>query len=955
MPQPIKKSDIIENDILKSVIVEFENAKKVTDDYNKALKQTASLLKTKLSDTKIFDSNSVKEHNMAIKEANMLFNQKLKAEEQLKKNAILEEKIVAQQIKNKKLLNKETENEIKAQNRSQSIYMKFNDELRKTREEYRDLAIRKVAFNDLSKKEESQLSRLENKVQQYDKALKKVDASMGMHQRNVGNYASGNATLSNSVNQLTREMPAFANSVSTGFMAISNNLPIFFDEIKKIKQANIELQSTGQPTQSVLKQVATSVFSLGTALSIGVTLLTIYGAKIIDWMTNSKELSEELKNLKKTSEDLRLNNEIETRTFNSQVEVLKKLKTGSKERKNLIDEINTTYGTTLENLSNEEDFLKMVNIQQQEYINKSRERLEIKLNEEKAEYLIKKARDANNRAYLASLEIDKLLASENKDVEDGLRSVYQDLRKMTAEEMKNTTAYMSSLGFTDKGKLIDAMIERWYGLEEAKNANARADELLTINAKKASTIQADPKKTKKSDNIKFEKDLTYEIKQENINRIADENKKQIEILKLNAEKNIKQLNDEVLTNEEIAKLRGKDLVNYKKFLIDKDVLIKEINQTLIFDLLQLNKKYLDELEKQEQEWINEKRKIIQDAIKEEFESEQQQLENAYNVANKKLEIENKTRETNLLNSKSTDEEIKNMTLKNQIDMLEKKLELAIKYDKKEEESNIRLELAKLNRQENNLESIKLAYKTMSDLVKQYTELEITQSQKRVNQLDKEITQRQKAFDLYSELAKNGNIIAQQSLAEEQKAIVEANKKKEQEAKRQQRLKFAESTFSAYANNVEKGEKNPLLKTITDMTLLRQFIMSLPAFEKGIEDTGTNGKGIDGKGGFLSILHPNERVLTKEQNNAIGGLSNDEVSNTIAKYRSGQLVNIKNVDVAGNSFDIAPLLSEIKDLKNVIKQKPETNIQLGEITQHAMTIVETKTKGNTRINNKYIVR
>jgi hypothetical protein len=132
-------------------------------------------------------------------------------------------------------------------------------------------------------------------------------------------------------------------------------------------------------------------------------------------------------------------------------------------------------------------------------------------------------------------------------------------------------------------------------------------------------------------------------------------------------------------------------------------------------------------------------------------------------------------------------------------------------------------------------------------------------------------------------------------------------------------------------------------------------MSLPAFEKGIEDTGVNGKGIDGKGGFLSILHPNERVLTKEQNSMMSGLSNDEVSETIAKYRSGQLVNIKNVDVAGNSFDIAPLLSEIKDLKNVIKQKPETNIQLGEITQHAMTIVETKTKGNTRINNKYIVR
>jgi hypothetical protein len=88
--------------------------------------------------------------------------------------------------------------------------------------------------------------------------------------------------LNMSMSQLTREMPAFANSVQTGFMAISNNLPIFFDAIQKIKNENIELAKQGKATTSVFKSIVSSLFSVQSLLSIGVTLLTVYGAKIIE-------------------------------------------------------------------------------------------------------------------------------------------------------------------------------------------------------------------------------------------------------------------------------------------------------------------------------------------------------------------------------------------------------------------------------------------------------------------------------------------------------------------------------------------------------------------------------------------------------------------------------------------------------------------------------------------------
>jgi len=72
--------------------------------------------------------------------------------------------------------------------------------------------------------------------------------------------------------------------------------------------------------------------------------------------------------------------------------------------------------------------------------------------------------------------------------------------------------------------------------------------------------------------------------------------------------------------------------------------------------------------------------------------------------------------------------------------------------------------------------------------------------------------------LLEDLAKNGNITAQQSLAENQKIIDEANKKKEREQKRIQRIKLAETALTTYSQKVESGSKTPLADTIRDIAL-----------------------------------------------------------------------------------------------------------------------------------------
>jgi len=86
--------------------------------------------------------------------------------------------------------------------------------------------------------------------------------------------------LQNSVNQLTRELPAFTFSAQTGFLAISNNLPILGDAIGRIKADNLELAASGKETTSVFKQLAGAFFSFNTLISIGITLTTVFGKEI---------------------------------------------------------------------------------------------------------------------------------------------------------------------------------------------------------------------------------------------------------------------------------------------------------------------------------------------------------------------------------------------------------------------------------------------------------------------------------------------------------------------------------------------------------------------------------------------------------------------------------------------------------------------------------------------------
>jgi hypothetical protein len=280
-----------------------------------------------------------------------------------KKNELATESTNRELTKQRILLseqNKAVKQEAQNQLGLVTVYQKVQNKLSALGKEYSDLSIRKNLGAKLTNEEIKRYEFLEKKITTYDQVLKLTDATQGKHHRNVGNYTSGYNALNNSVNQLTREMPAFANSVGTGFMAISNNIPAFFDALQSIKTKNIELAKSGQPTKSMLSELGGALFSVQSLMSVGVTLLTLYGAKMVQWGINAYNSSKGIDAAAKSTETL--NKAFEDTNVSKAMEEVNELsiniqlaKDGFLDKNKVVDQYNETIGKTTGLVSNLND------------------------------------------------------------------------------------------------------------------------------------------------------------------------------------------------------------------------------------------------------------------------------------------------------------------------------------------------------------------------------------------------------------------------------------------------------------------------------------------------------------------------------------------------------------------------------------------------------------------------
>ena len=154
-----------------------------------------------------------------------------------------------------------------------------------------------------------------------------------------------------SIQQIAREMPSLAMGPQMFFLAISNNLPVFTDELARARKEYDELVKAGKKGIPVWKQVLGSLFSWQTALTTGIMLLVMYGDEIIDW---TKSLFGAKNGVDALTKAMQEKNEVEKeahaisiRTRTELDNTLREIKdfTGTKEQeKAKVDELNQKYG-----------------------------------------------------------------------------------------------------------------------------------------------------------------------------------------------------------------------------------------------------------------------------------------------------------------------------------------------------------------------------------------------------------------------------------------------------------------------------------------------------------------------------------------------------------------------------------------------------------------------------------
>lgn len=191
-------------------------------------------------------------------------------------------------------LSREFQNNVKEQRENEGSLVSLRAQLSRLTATYDQLSreMRQGDFGESMRKQ----------IMEVSQELKEAEAETNRFYRNVGNYASGFNGLNVSVQQILREMPNAAMSMNTFFLAISNNIPMLVDEINRLREANKAAAAEGKATTSIWKALSGAFFSWNTVISVGVTLLTVYGGEIVKWIGNLFKAKEENDYLKEAME-----------------------------------------------------------------------------------------------------------------------------------------------------------------------------------------------------------------------------------------------------------------------------------------------------------------------------------------------------------------------------------------------------------------------------------------------------------------------------------------------------------------------------------------------------------------------------------------------------------------------------------------------------------------------------
>ena len=781
----------------------------------------------------------------------------------------------------------------------------------------------------------------------------------------------------------------------------------FMTTVRSVGVLKGAMMGLGAMAKSVGQMISNNI--VGIAVLALATLYFQY-KRIADIEAKVTENAEEMA---EAQEAVAKNTKFEKEEMKNLFEELKKTNKGSTERINLIDEVNKRYGTTLENLEDEAKFVEAVDLA---YLNLMAT-LEARANVEgkRIGFEVSSRNLAQVEMEIKGME-EKMKALSGVLVmgrlEDGVApSAYKSVVGQDALSEGVGSLINNLFGIDDPNTLIQEfnalgdVYENLYKQQKKykdEYLKAQAEEIKKRPAKPITPIKLE---TENDDDDDDDDDPSkprgvqdYDLELANFQAYVDKRialDEQLRVLRGKSDFSVRegeieaQINNIVLATKNLA-IAGKDafgdIVAGEMFdATEREIIklydyLKEMQKKETdFEISEIKRKYAEEKALEEKKIKDNYNNLVEKYTKDranmvksiasggdvagsltKMDVAKKKLDDEYAIQLQKLSDDNVKRAENealeilVVEQNGADKEIVIERDKNEKinDYNERR---NVSYAEGVEERQAIAEAdAKTQEEiaEDLLEKEMQRRQDINAVVQASADFFIEQSNRKIAQLDLEIAKAEENFNHYQKLAENGNINAKESLEVQSKIIAEANKKKMIEERRMAMLELAKTAYSTYQSKVDANSKNPLADTIKDITLLQAFIKTIPAFEEGTEDTGTSGRGVDGRGGFHAILHPNERVVPKSLNEQIGDLTNTELANLATNYRAGK---IGQTNQSGSALDLAILVNEIKDLKTIIKNKPETNIELGEITTSIMEVVQSTTRGNETSYNRFKIR
>ncbi len=963
----------------------IEQLKKISADLNKQTIQTIQLER---------DKAKIEQLNIKLKSDEIrLSNQQLKSEQQ--KARALKKTSLEQAILNEK------QREANAQ--TKAIAQLRNSEANSLDSLQAKMKLVEMAYNKLTPAQienEKRGKRLLASLTELRAELSKQQQAYGKHNLDVGNYKKAFDGLGFSVTQLAREMPAFANSMQTGFMAISNNLPMFFDEIQKIKTANKELQASGQSTKSVFSQVGASILSFQTLLSIGVTLLTVYGAKIVNWLMGTEKQNKELEKMQKHQKYVNEQNDKyagilakETNEVLNLLTRLKQLNKTSTDRGKILNELNTKYGFHLKNMKNELLFQYSINQAIDNYISLSKKKMSLKINEEYREMLLKK----EFKAYrVLNDEIKKNKALNDKAGADFLRN-QDELNALKGKELslQERINMNDPILWRDYPEQMQTITDARREFQRVVHTDIKTQESLEDLMKRAG-ISIDNVTGSTKEQTKAWQDLNTQLEALDILKEYEDIAKQIEELDFNLANSFNQDDidkageniQKILDEQKKAIEEGRD---YDSQILDDAIEYEfQAKQRQAIRLRDFKLKQLDDE-------FNEEKKLKYKAIDDETTELLKKLDEQKNEL---LAQENLTEAQKLDINKKYDKSVLDLG-QNRLEKIEQLDGIYIEKEKlkRGQETQIKAdtdkEIVKLNKEKNDKlisandelinkeqeqadkaneedknrrkrteEEEEAHQKRMADFRKKMIESGLDAwkeaSQEREKLIDREIDASQKLADQLGEQAKNGTIQANQSLAEQNRITNERLQAKQKEQRIQQQIEEIKLLYSATEQYLADGDTLPVAgaKAFLQVKGIKALAQSLIGFFTGTEKTIGEELGapqLSGKDGHIVRVDGSEMVmngtLVNKARSVDPNVTTSEIVNGFIKSKTS---NVAPIYVSHSTQD-SVLVSEIRDLKKVIERKPEVQMDASRIAENLFEFTTTTKKGADLIRERHIYR